>query len=98
MLLLDEPTNHLDPGAQLELLGLIRSLEHRTRVVVLHDLDHALAFADQVVVLAQGRVRASGAPRDALAGDVVSAVFGVRSAITEHPITGAPHLTIAPPR
>jgi len=96
VLLLDEPTNHLDPGAQLELLAIVRSLA-ATRIIVLHDLDHALTHADRVAVLHEGRVLASGGPEQALAPGTVRAAFGLRSAIEPHPLTGRPHLTCALP-
>ena len=96
VLLLDEPTNHLDPGAQLELLAIVRSLE-TTRIIVLHDLDHALTHADRVTVLHEGRVLASGEPEQALSPGTVQEAFGLRSAIAPHPLTGRPHLTCALP-
>lgn len=95
VLLLDEPTNHLDPRAGHALLGALRSLPG-TRVVVLHDLDLALAYADRVVVLADGQVRRHARPGEALDADLVESVFGLRSQVIAHPITGLPHLVTAP--
>ena len=54
VLLFDEPTNHLDLRYQVETLDLIRDLadDHGTAIgVVLHDLSHAAAIADRVVLL-----------------------------------------------
>ncbi|MCP2167682.1 ABC transporter ATP-binding protein [Goodfellowiella coeruleoviolacea] len=96
VLLLDEPTNHLDIGAQLELLELVRGLG-LTTIAALHDLDHATAYCDQLVLLHRGRVIATGPPADVLSPDRVAAVFGVRGAIAPHPITGRPHFVTAPP-
>jgi iron complex transport system ATP-binding protein len=64
LLLLDEPTNHLDVAAQLDMLALARRLaaDGVTVVMALHDLNHALAWCDHVVLLADGRVRAAGPP------------------------------------
>jgi iron complex transport system ATP-binding protein len=95
VLLLDEPTNHLDVGAQLDLLALVRDLG-LTTVAALHDLDHATAYCDQLVLLYNGKVVASGAPEDVLTADRVADVFGVRSTIIPHPITGRPHFVTAP--
>lgn len=94
-LLLDEPTNHLDPRAQLDLLELLATLG-MTRVAVLHDLDHAVAYADSVTVLDSGRIVAVGAPAKILTADLMTAVFGVRSRIVPHPLTGRPHLVTGP--
>ncbi|MEC3914690.1 ABC transporter ATP-binding protein [Nocardia sp. CDC160] len=96
VLLLDELTNHLDLGAQLELLELVRELG-LTTVAALHDLDHALAYCDHLVLLAKGTVVASGTPAETLTPERVRAIFGVRSAIVSHPLTGRPHLVTAPP-
>ncbi|RPF27802.1 ABC transporter ATP-binding protein [Georgenia muralis] len=81
LLLLDEPTNHLDVAAQLAVLGLARSLAATgmTVLTALHDLDHALRFCDQVVVLQEGRVVAAGPPGAVLTAELVSAVYGVRA-------------------
>lgn len=96
VLLLDELTNHLDLGAQLELLELVKDLG-LTTVAALHDLDHALAYCDHLVLLAKGAVVASGPPAETLTPHRVETVFGVRSAIVPHPLTGRPHLVTAPP-
>ena len=95
VLVLDEPTNHLDVRAQLELLELVRSLG-LTIVAALHDLDHAVAYCDVVTVLHGGRTVAHGAPIDVLTPKLVHTVFGVRAHIGEHPLTGRPHITVAP--
>ncbi|WP_329101492.1 ABC transporter ATP-binding protein [Micromonospora sp. NBC_01699] len=94
VLLLDEPTNHLDIGAQLELLELIRELG-LTTVAALHDLDHAMAYCDAVVLLHHGRVVAAGDPVAVLTPERLAEVFGVRGAVTVHPLTGRPHLVFA---
>ncbi|GAB2547778.1 ABC transporter ATP-binding protein [Nocardia heshunensis] len=95
VLLLDELTNHLDLGAQLELLELVRDLG-LTTVAALHDLDHALAYCDHLILLSDGAVVASGPPVETLTPERVATLFGVRSAIVDHPLTGRPHLVTAP--
>ncbi len=94
VLLLDEPTNHLDVGAQLDLLDLVRGLG-LTTVAALHDLDHATAYCDQLVLLHKGTVIATGEPTTVLTSDRVADVFGVHSTIVPHPITGRPHFVTA---
>ncbi|MBO0980679.1 ABC transporter ATP-binding protein [Microbacterium sp. SD291] len=81
ILLLDEPTNHLDLRYQIETLDLVRDLadDHGTAIgVVLHDLDHAASVADEIVLLHQGRVHATGLPADVLTGENLSHVYGLR--------------------
>nr|WP_269329686.1 ABC transporter ATP-binding protein [Kineosporia babensis] len=82
--LLDEPTNHLDPRHRLEILTLARTLAP-TVVMVLHDLDLAARFADRVVVIAGGRIVATGAPDDVLVPAVLDPVYGVRSHVVAAP-------------
>ncbi|ROR73951.1 ABC transporter ATP-binding protein [Bogoriella caseilytica] len=81
LLLLDEPTNHLDVAAQLQVLRLTRALARSgmTVLAALHDLNHALRYADHVVVLAGGEVVATGDPRDVLTGELVGEVYQVRA-------------------
>jgi iron complex transport system ATP-binding protein len=95
VLLLDEPTNHLDVGSQLDLLDLVRELG-LTTIAALHDLDHATAYCDQLVLLHAGRVVTTGTPEDVLSPGRVAEVFGVRSTIVAHPLTGRPHFVTAP--
>ena len=80
ILLLDEPTNHLDLSHQIGLLGLVRATG-LTVVVVLHDLDLALAHADDVWVMADGAVVAQGAVGDVLDAATVATHFGVRGRV-----------------
>jgi len=92
LLLLDEPTNHLDVHAQLTTLGLLRSLarDGLTVLAALHDLSLAAGYADHVVVLAEGRVRAAGAPGAVLTPALIREVWGVEATVLEHPTTGRP--------
>lgn len=92
VLLLDEPTAALDLHHQELVLASVR---HRARsggavVVVLHDLTLAAAWADRVVLLAQGRTAAAGAPGEVLTGPVLSEVYGCPVEVFPHPRTGAP--------
>ncbi|MCB2189092.1 MAG: ABC transporter ATP-binding protein [Deltaproteobacteria bacterium] len=77
-LLLDEPTNHLDFGHQHRLLARIRELCHQrgARVVAaMHDPNLALLYADQVVLLAEGRVLEEGPPGRVMTPATVSRLY-----------------------
>ena len=91
VIVLDEPTNHLDVRHQLELLALVRSLG-ATAIVALHDLNHALAICDHVLVLDHGRIVRDGPTLEVLSPEVIADVFGVDSHLVPHPVTGAPQL------
>ena len=92
VLLLDEPTNHLDLRYQVEVLDLMRDLadDHGVAVgVVLHDLVHAAEVADEVVLLHDGRVLASGPPTDVITEHNLSTAYGIAVRVTADPATGA---------
>lgn len=79
-ILLDEPTSFLDPGHQLRFLELCRELaaEGRAVALVLHDLPHALRFADRLAVLDGGRLIALGTPEEIMSTEILQKTFGVR--------------------
>ena len=86
ILILDEPTVHLDWRVQLEVLELARARAATGVAVlmVLHDLNIAARFADQVVLLHQGRVHAVGAPQFVLTPERVAQVYGVDVTVLPH--------------
>lgn len=91
VLLLDEPTTFLDLRYQMEILDLVRDLadDHHVAVgVVLHDLNHAAAIADHVVLLHHGRVRASGKPDEVLTERHLTETYGIRIEVAADPVTG----------
>ncbi|MET9296480.1 ABC transporter ATP-binding protein [Streptomyces sp. NPDC003077] len=94
-MVLDEPTNHLDLRHQLDVLRLVRGLGV-TAVIALHDLNLAAAFCDRICVMAEGRVVALGTPREVLTPALLAEVYRVDAEVTEHPVTGVPHVTLLP--
>ena len=78
ILLMDEPTTHLDLHHQVNLLEKIRQLasKHQLAVLVtLHDINLVARFADQVILLDQGEMKACGTPRDVLQADLLSRTY-----------------------
>ena len=101
LLLLDEPTNHLDVHAQLDTLELVQRLTRQDSVAAiaaLHDLNLAASYADEVVVLAAGRVVASGSPETVLTAELLREVYRVEATVLEHPVTGRPLIAYSPHR
>ncbi|MFE2310041.1 ABC transporter ATP-binding protein [Streptomyces sp. NPDC059411] len=93
ILLLDEPTTFLDIAHQVEVLDLVRRLNHdrgRTVVAVLHDLNQAARYADHLVAMKSGRVVAEGPPSEVVTADLVREVFGLDSMVIPDPVTGSP--------
>lgn len=91
VVLLDEPTDALDIAHQEQVLALAAGLaaDGAAVLAVLHDLNLAAAYADRVVLLADGRVIADGPPRAVLTGERLSAVYGHPVETVDHPVTGA---------
>lgn len=82
ILLLDELTTYLDVHYQLELLHLIRTLNqkrNKTIVMVLHDLNLALAFCDEAVVMRAGKIVAKGDIQTALTEEILNEAFQVET-------------------
>ncbi len=101
VLVLDEPTAHLDWRVQLEVLELLRERARAGQavLVVLHDLNLAARFADQVVLLHRGRVHAAGPPERVLTSDQIARVYRVAVHTVRH--AGRPCLLpagLTPPR
>lgn len=90
VLMLDEPTAALDIRHQEAVLAQARSQAAAgdAVVVVLHDLSLAAAYADEVAVLEEGRVRGRGAPRDVFTSSLLSEVYRHPIEVFDHPVTG----------
>lgn len=100
LLLLDEPTTYLDIAHQVEVLDLVRQLNHergRTVVAVLHDLNQAARYADHLIAMKAGRIVAQGPPADIVTADLVQDVFGLASVVVPDPVTGDPLVVPGPP-
>jgi iron complex transport system ATP-binding protein len=81
ILLLDEPTSALDIGHQQEVLDLVDELRAREGLTVLatmHDLSVAGEYAERLMLLAGGRVVASGTPGEVLTETALSTHYGAR--------------------
>ena len=81
LLLLDEPTTYLDVAHQLRVMEIITRLNDvhgMTILMVLHDMAHAMQYADDIVLVQSGRVVATGTPREVLTEERIADVFGVK--------------------
>nr|WP_300150279.1 ABC transporter ATP-binding protein [Propionicimonas sp.] len=91
LLLLDEPTNHLDLGHQLDFLQRVRELG-LTTIAALHDLELAVAYCDQVLVLDRGRSIAFGTPAEVITSGLLDRVYRIEADLVPHPHQPRPHL------
>ncbi|WP_455644522.1 heme ABC transporter ATP-binding protein [Microbacterium maritypicum] len=92
ILLLDEPTAALDLKHHEDVMRLIRGRADAgiAVAIVLHDLNAALAHADRVTLLADGRVAATGAAAEVLTAGRIEQVYGQAVDVFPHPVTGVP--------
>ncbi len=84
ILLLDEPTTYLDIAHQLEVMNIIQRVNQEfgmTVIMVLHDINHALQYADELVVIKDRKIFAQGTPKKILTIDLIEKVFNVRADI-----------------
>lgn len=99
-LLLDEPTASLDLRHQATTLAFARDVAAQGAGVlaVLHDLNLAAAYADEILVLADGSVAARGAAADVLTAEILSPVYRAPLTIFSEPQTGRPVVLPADPK
>lgn len=84
LLLLDEITTYLDIHYQIELLSMIKELNiHKkiTVLMVLHDINQAVRFADEIIVMKEGQVLALGEVKDVVGESVLNEAFDVETKI-----------------
>lgn len=91
-LLLDEPVANLDLAHQLALMDAAREAADSGLAVlaILHDLNLAARFADELVLMRDGAIAASGPPSRVLGDDVVSEIFGLALAVVETEVAEEP--------
>jgi len=88
-LLLDEPAANLDPRHQQQLLSMARTLADTARVgvlIVLHDLNLASRWCDELLLLKGGETLACGTPAQVLAPEHLEAAYGLRPVVMPHPL------------
>lgn len=91
-LLLDEPTSSLDLQHQHETLRIARDFAaHGVGVLtILHNLNLAAVYADQIAILQDGAMLASGTPRQMFEPDLIYSAFGIKVAVLPHPTRDCP--------
>jgi iron complex transport system ATP-binding protein len=96
ILLLDEPSANLDLSHQALMFRLVRercASEKSAAVVVTHDLNLASEFADEILLLKNGRIAAKGEPEKVLNGETLREVFAVEVLLDENPSSGKRRVT-----
>ncbi|MCC7250270.1 ATP-binding cassette domain-containing protein [Hyphomicrobium sp.] len=92
-LLLDEPTSALDVAHQVEILALIRELSYERAmgvVIVLHDVNLAARYCDEILALKSGRLIARGPATEIVTSTVLEQIYGIEMGVVPNPSTGLP--------
>lgn len=92
-LLLDEPLAALDIAHQIEVMALVQKLSRDLGlgvVIVIHDINLAAQYCDELVALKQGRLLLSGRPSEIMTADVLKDIYSVEMNIIPHPASGRP--------
>jgi iron complex transport system ATP-binding protein len=90
ILLLDEPTANLDLAHQALMFRLMRErckTCNASAIVITHDLNLASEFADEILLLKNGKILAKGAPEAVLTEDNLRAGFDVKVLLDENPVS-----------
>ncbi|WP_417288587.1 ABC transporter ATP-binding protein [Corynebacterium variabile] len=93
VLFLDEPTTYLDLAHSIEVLDLVNRLRRdldRTVVMVLHDLNLAIRYTDNLVVMRDGDLIATGKPEEIITSELLKDVFELDATVIEDPVVGGP--------
>jgi ABC-type cobalamin/Fe3+-siderophores transport system ATPase subunit len=95
LLALDEPTSHLDIHHQINILSILRTLAKReglTIVAVLHDINHALEYCDNLFLMDKGKIVNSGSPENVITPKLMKDIYNLNVKITKNPFTGKSYM------
>jgi iron complex transport system ATP-binding protein len=93
IILLDEPTSHLDIQYQIEFLNIFKSLKsNKVIIAVLHDLNLASIFSDEIILINNGQVAAKGKPWKVINKENIKSVYNLSVEVFENPISKCPYI------
>ncbi|BHH83698.1 ABC transporter ATP-binding protein [Desulforhopalus sp. 52FAK] len=84
LLLFDEATSSLDIKYTLQIFNLVKKLveqQNRTVIAVMHNLNLAAAYCDELLIMNNGTIARTGATASTLTTEIIEEVFGVESTI-----------------
>jgi sulfate transport system ATP-binding protein len=95
ILLLDEPTSNLDVYHQLHVMKMLRDIAHKKQIIVVvicHDLNIASKYADQILMMKDGTIFASGTSGEVITKENIESVYDVKCKIIDD--EGRPHVIL----
>ncbi|WP_439656896.1 ABC transporter ATP-binding protein [Lentzea sp. HUAS TT2] len=92
LLLLDEPTTYLDLAHAIDVIDLVDDLHEGgcTIVMVLHDLNLAVRYSDNLIVMKAGSIVAQGHPSDVITSELLLDTFGLQAKVIDDPVSERP--------
>ncbi len=97
LLLLDEPTTFLDLGYQKELMDLLARLNRErnlTVIMVLHDLNLAAEYCQELILMKEGQIVDIGTPDQVLVESSLEKVYRTKLTVTDNPVTHSPMVAL----
>ncbi len=92
LMLLDEPTSGLDIHHASSIFRLLASLSRNGPgiVVVTHDINLASLFCDHIIIIHDGKIKASGSPNEIITTDIMQSLYGNEILVQKHPAADRP--------
>ncbi|MFH1783056.1 MAG: ABC transporter ATP-binding protein [Candidatus Omnitrophota bacterium] len=95
VLFLDEPTTHLDIQHQVDIFSLLSNLNREkniTVIAIMHDLNLASSYCNDLILLSEGRVKKQGTPQEVLDYKIIEEVYKTVVIVKDNPISKRPHV------
>lgn len=83
IIVLDEPINHLDIDYQIKLMKTLKEIKNKTILMTIHNLELALKYCDNIIILNSGEIQDSGAVEIVINEENIKRAFNVECSITE---------------
>lgn len=93
LLFLDEPTAHLDMNHQISIMNILKDINEKfgvTIVVVLHDLNLASEFCDNLIMLKNGEIFFWGSPEEVITYKNIESIYNMVVVTSKNPLSGKP--------
>lgn len=93
IIFLDEPISQLDIHHQVQIMKLLKSLvinEGKTIIVVIHDLNLASSYSDEIILMNNGEIVKKGKNNEVMKNDMLEKVYPTKFYIMDNPVDNSP--------
>lgn len=93
LLFLDEPTAHLDMNHQIAIMNILKDINEKlgvTIVMVLHDLNLASEFCNNLIMLKNGEIFSFGSPEEVITYQNIESIYNMVVVTSKNPLSGKP--------